>query len=728
MATLTPQAQSGLEYLKTINPSLASSIQKSFSPSSTTPVDASILGSTPTIAVPPPKEAPIPNYQGVQVTAYRDNPDGTTTNTLSDGTTSTVTYSKGADGSLIPTEVPQDTTVQIGNTAKQDQLDAERTGIVTDVNSLYAKQATKSAVKAGLETAQNLPQLNSQLNEINQQIRSVQSEALAATNTSEDRRAPMFAIRGEQAAIERQRAVKVYGLSAAAEAIQGNISLANDNVQRALDAEFGGLEQEIENKKFLLQVNSDNFDREEKRQAEQRQIELDRQKEELAQRRADKQSIFSTMLAAAQSGADNETLQRIQSATTPEQAISYAGTVLGSKFQQDVAQQQFENALAIKNYNLNVRKTDLDEAKQNADLQQLYGFASGASPEATAYAQQYAATGQIPSGLPKGTFGTVAQLAKELPKATGTIVDRNTGIKSSAVSETLQGGYSSIYSAIELAKQLKELDTKRMKGITAGTLGKVFGSEDQQRYIDLKGQIVDLLARARSGAALTVDETKTYGDMLPGRFANPLGIGVDTQSRIDNFISALSSDLDNKTRSQGLSIYGFSTVNVGGQVYKVGDTVKGANGQSGIVLPDGNISVPQSSQPDSTSPQAINWGSLQVSLGSPLSKANNNPGNLRFVGQPGATQGKNGFARFETPQAGVEALARQIQLDASRHLTLANFISKFAPPSENDTKQYIQQIAAATGTKPTTPISSIPLATLLKAMAHKESSSVINFA
>lgn len=39
------------------------------------------------------------------VTGYTDNGDGTTTNTLSDGTTSTVRYIKNADGSMTPVEV-----------------------------------------------------------------------------------------------------------------------------------------------------------------------------------------------------------------------------------------------------------------------------------------------------------------------------------------------------------------------------------------------------------------------------------------------------------------------------------------------------------------------------------------------------------------------------------------------------------------------------------------------
>lgn len=104
---------------------------------------------------------------------------------------------------------------------------------------------------------------------------------------------------------------------------------------------------------------------------------------------------------------------------------------------------------------------------------------------------------------------------------------------------------------------------------------------------------------------------------------------------------------------------------------------------------------------------------------------NNNPGNLRFAGQEGATQGQGGFAHFSTPQAGFQALLGQIKLDAGRGHTLASFIGKFAPPSENNTSQYVNQIAQAVGVDPNTPLSQIDLLALGKAMALKESSSKI---
>jgi len=118
-------------------------------------------------------------------------------------------------------------------------------------------------------------------------------------------------------------------------------------------------------------------------------------------------------------------------------------------------------------------------------------------------------------------------------------------------------------------------------------------------------------------------------------------------------------------------------------------------------------------------------GNGSITLGSHLAQVNNNPGNLRYVGQSGASQGIGGFAYFPTPEAGVQALKDQIALDAGRGHTLESFINKFAPPSENDTNTYVNQMASALGIPATTPLSQIDINALAVAMARKESSSNI---
>lgn len=118
--------------------------------------------------------------------------------------------------------------------------------------------------------------------------------------------------------------------------------------------------------------------------------------------------------------------------------------------------------------------------------------------------------------------------------------------------------------------------------------------------------------------------------------------------------------------------------------------------------------------------------SIQIPESSRLPYVNNNPGNLKYVGQAGAHAGEKGFAKFSTPEAGFHALTKQVQLDQSRGLTLESFIHKYAPPIENDTKQYIAQAESALGVPSNTPINKLSPVALAKFIAMKESSTKVS--
>lgn len=80
---------------------------------------------------------------------------------------------------------------------------------------------------------------------------------------------------------------------------------------------------------------------------------------------------------------------------------------------------------------------------------------------------------------------------------------------------------------------------------------------------------------------------------------------------------------------------------------------------------------------------------------------NNNPGNLNYVGQAGATKeaGPNGrFAVFQTAEEGLQALANQLRRYGSRGInSVRAIISKFAPSSENNTQAYINSVSKGLG-------------------------------
>jgi hypothetical protein len=75
---------------------------------------------------------------------------------------------------------------------------------------------------------------------------------------------------------------------------------------------------------------------------------------------------------------------------------------------------------------------------------------------------------------------------------------------------------------------------------------------------------------------------------------------------------------------------------------------------------------------------------------------NNNPGNIEygpFARSHGATGGDPRFAIFPTPEAGFAALVGLL-LKHYLGMTVAQALSHWAPPVENNTAQYIRNVCA----------------------------------
>lgn len=91
--------------------------------------------------------------------------------------------------------------------------------------------------------------------------------------------------------------------------------------------------------------------------------------------------------------------------------------------------------------------------------------------------------------------------------------------------------------------------------------------------------------------------------------------------------------------------------------------------------------------------------------GSSVAERHNNPGNLVFAGQRGATVGEtvagHTFAKFKSTEEGIAALYRQLQLYQKRGIdTLTEIMGVYAPEGANDTSAYIKALSKATGLDP----------------------------
>jgi len=122
---------------------------------------------------------------------------------------------------------------------------------------------------------------------------------------------------------------------------------------------------------------------------------------------------------------------------------------------------------------------------------------------------------------------------------------------------------------------------------------------------------------------------------------------------------------------------------------------------------------------------------------------NNNPGNLRavdaktqqYLTQPGYVLDnaigfdEHGFAIFPDQEAGMDAMQRQIRIDAGKGMTGAQMINKYAPKDDNtplgkkypnDPNAYIDDVFTKSGLDPNKQIDSKDIDTIQRAMVKKE--------
>lgn len=103
-----------------------------------------------------------------------------------------------------------------------------------------------------------------------------------------------------------------------------------------------------------------------------------------------------------------------------------------------------------------------------------------------------------------------------------------------------------------------------------------------------------------------------------------------------------------------------------------------------------------------------------------LAYQNNNPGNIRYVGQSDAVPGVGGFAKFKDPSTGYHALRNHVEKHQDK--TLEQYIHDYAPPTDgNNTAAYIKSAQDALGVAPGTKLSAVDRDALAQFQAHQES-------
>ncbi len=93
-------------------------------------------------------------------------------------------------------------------------------------------------------------------------------------------------------------------------------------------------------------------------------------------------------------------------------------------------------------------------------------------------------------------------------------------------------------------------------------------------------------------------------------------------------------------------------------------------------------------------------GTQYKQVGGTRAWRNKNPGNIRmteFSRRAGAIGEAGGFAVFPDEQTGMQAIKKLLRGKSYNNLTIANAVSRYAPPSENNTVAYQRSLERITG-------------------------------
>lgn len=265
--------------------------------------------------------------------------------------------------------------------------DQQQQGILDSIASLTGQDTGKQQYELQQQQAQGVNDLQKSLTDLNgqqtvgqaeyNQIQTEYRNALDAPAVNGGVAGPGIEA-AQNSAVTRTYNAKLAAKSsqlalvaARAQAVSGNIQTALLLAQRATEAKYAPIEDALKVRQTQLEALQPILSKQEKVQAAAIQRQYDDQQRTLQDKKDNEKIVQNIMLQAAQSGADQGTLDRIQGSSTPAEAISVAGYTLGSEFRQKVAQQEFDNKLKLQQFSLDKAQVAVSQGNLSLSRERL---------------------------------------------------------------------------------------------------------------------------------------------------------------------------------------------------------------------------------------------------------------------------------------------------------------------------------------------------------------------
>lgn len=479
--------------------------------------------------------------------------------------------------------------------------DGFQSNMLARLSAMAAVQPVKTAdiyeqerKAAGIDAKQQaVNDYSAQLNQI-----TAKSQANQLAVTGQGRGIPEVIIGGQQAQIAKEAAIQALPVAAQLAAAQGNLQLAQDHLDTVFKLKAQDAQAQNDYQNRIITSIFDFADKQQQRKLDAAQHAAD-QNFTLTR---DANSFTQNLASEALKRNDTASMAAFAKLTLPDQN--------SPTFKKDLIKYNADVSLIESTMKPDPAAT-LDAEYKRAQISNLYSEikaralgASGKVDPATAlaYAQQYASTGEL-TNIPKEYVGIATQAASELPKNNGAFVSTQTGVmpKDAKFVDANSALFDLTKKLDEAHDLFKVLQDTGQTGTGASLVSfglplttiknKLFPSTTLQAYDTLRGEVIDLLARARTGAAINANEEKLYASKMPTDLNKSFFLGPDGLNQIDNLKGSLGGKLDTNLQANQASIYGYSKVTMpNGQQYTVGDIIE-SNGQKGRINPNGSITL-----------------------------------------------------------------------------------------------------------------------------------------
>lgn len=237
------------------------------------------------------------------------------------------------------------------------------TSKITELTGQYANKPVDYQAeldKYGFQTNVN------DLQKLNTQIASTKAEYDKYATGLEGKTASASSIYGRQALTQRQSAVELGGLSSMAQALQGNVQMAQSIADKTIAIKYEPLEQEIANQKYQLDQVYNQLSIDEKKKADAIKITLDERQRLIDEQKTKDDTINKLMVTAAGKGATSDILQQMLKAKNPQEAI-----IIGRDYLREASSGNLQDLGNGNYYNPNTQTVQtINEIQQSQNLAQ----------------------------------------------------------------------------------------------------------------------------------------------------------------------------------------------------------------------------------------------------------------------------------------------------------------------------------------------------------------------